>query len=175
MAVSRRRHLTTAITLGVLLGILIVMGALGVRQALEPFPSGKKAAGPSCATKTKQVQRLLTRRDVQVSVFNAGNRNGLASETLQKLQKAGFVGGNAGNAPGTADVRRAAVWTTKDGDYSARLVALALGPHTPVLVTTTDLGPGVDVLVGNRFSGLDAKAPRQISLPKPIQTCVQGS
>jgi hypothetical protein len=175
VAVSTRRHLITAVTLGVLLGILLVMGGLGIKQALKPFPSGKKAGSPTCSSKQKQVQRVLTRKDVQVSVFNAGDRSGLASETLQKVQKAGFIGGNSGNAPGTAQVPRAAVWTTKENDYSAKLVALAFGPHTPVVVTTTDLGPGIDVLVGNKFKGLDGKAPRQITLPKPIQTCVQVS
>ncbi len=175
MAVSTRRHLITAVTLGVLLGILLVMGGIGIQQALKPFPSSKKAGSPTCSNKQKQVLRVLTRKDVQVSVFNAGDRSGLASDTLQKVQKAGFVGGNSGNAPGTAQVTRAAVWTTKENDYSAKLVALAFGPHTPVVVTTTDLGPGIDVLVGNKFNGLDRKAPRQITLPKPIQTCVQVS
>ena len=52
-------------------------------------------------------------------------------------------------------------------------MALALGRGTRVEVTETDLGPGVDVLVGNKFQGLDKKAPQQIRLPKPVETCVE--
>ena len=50
-----------------------------------------------------------------------------------------------------------------------------LGRGTRVEVTKTDLGPGVDVLVGNKFQGLDKKAPKQIRLPKPVETCVEVS
>ena len=169
-----RRRVTTGITLVVLALVLCVMGYYGVKAALKPFPGGKSSGTPTCSTQEKQVQKVLTRRDVQVSVFNAGNRSGLASVTLDKLETAGFVAGNAGNAPGTAEVRRAVVWTTKPDDYSAKLVALALGPNTQVVVTKTDLGPGVDVLVGNKFHGLDKKAPTRIKLPKPVETCISG-
>jgi hypothetical protein len=66
------------------------------------------------------------------------------------------------------------VWTTKDDDYSAKLVALAFGPQTQVEVTKTDLGPGVDVLVGNAFKGLAGKAATRIRLPEPVETCIEG-
>jgi hypothetical protein len=157
-----------------LLVVLLVMAAIGVKQALKPFPASKKQATSACANPEKQIQKALTRKDVQVSVFNAGSRSGLASSTLDKLQAAGFAAGNAGNAPGTADVKRAVVWTTKQDDYSAKLVALAFGPRTQVQVTSTDLGPGVDVLVGDAFNGLAKNAPRQIQLPKPVETCIEG-
>jgi hypothetical protein len=166
-----RRRVITGVTLVVLAAVLCLMGYLGVKQALKPFPSGKSSATPTC-TAHKQVAKFLTRHDVQVSVFNAGDRSGLASETLDKVEAAGFVAGNAGNAPGTAEVRRAVVWTTKPNDYSAKLAALAFGPSTQVVVTKTDLGPGVDVLVGNRFHGLDKRAASRIRLPRPVETCV---
>jgi hypothetical protein len=169
-----RRHLVTTVTLLVLLGVLCVMAAVGVKQALEPFPAKKKPTATGCSHPQKQVQEFLTRKDVQVSVFNAGSRNGLASETLAKVEAAGFAAGNAGNAPGTANVRRAVVWTTKADDYSAKLVALAFGPQTQVQVTKTDLGPGVDVLVGNAFKGLPKHAPARLRLPKPLETCIEG-
>jgi hypothetical protein len=175
VASTARRRIITAVVLVVLLVVLGVMAAVGVDQALKPFPARKKQAQSDCSTTEKQVQEFLTRKDVQVSVFNAGSRSGLASSTLDKLQAAGFAAGNAGNAPGTANVRRAVVWTTKENDYSAKLVALAFGPRTQVQVTKTDLGPGVDVLVGNGFKGLPKKAPTRIRVPKPVETCLQGS
>ena len=119
------------------------------------------------------MQRFLRRGEVQVSVFNAGSKSGLAGKTLEKVEAAGFKAGNSGNAPGSAGVRRAVVWTTQPSDTSARLVALAFGPRTLVEVTETDLGPGIDVIVGNRFKGLDKKAPNRIRLPRPVETCVE--
>ena len=106
-------------------------------------------------------------------MFNAGTRSGLAGQTLDQVEAPGSPAGNAGNAPRSAQVRRAVVWTTQPNDSSARLVALALGPRHPRRGHRTDLGPGVDVLVGNRFRGLARKAPEQIRLPKPVETCVK--
>jgi LytR cell envelope-related transcriptional attenuator len=168
-----RRHLVTGLTLAVLVVVLATMAVLGFRKLTEPIPKSPSAAAPTCSSTEKQVQKFLSRGDVQVSVFNAGTRSGLAGQTLEKLEAAGFVGGNAGNAPGSAEVRRAVVWTTKPHDSAARLVALMLGHRTQVVVSQDDLGPGVDVLVGNRFGGLDKKAPARIRLPRPIETCVK--
>ena len=35
-----------------------------------------------------------------------------------------------------------------------------------------DLGPGIDVLIGNRFKKLPKKAPKRVPLPDPVETCV---
>lgn len=166
------RRLTTGITLVVLVIVLGGMAVYGVKSALAPLPGGSSSKKP-CSEAEKQVKDFLKRGEVQVSVFNAGSRSGLAGQTLDKLEAAGFKAGNAGNAPGSAQVRRAVVWTTQPNDYSARLVAASLGRGTRIEVTETDLGPGIDVLVGNKFRGLDRKAPQQVRLPKPISTCIQ--
>ncbi len=166
------RRLTTAITMVVLVVVLGAMAVFGFKAALAPLPGGS-ATDPSCSGTEKQVQRYLERSDVQVSVFNAGNRGGLAGRTLDKLERGGFRPGNVGNAPKSAQVRRAIVWTTKPNDSAARLVALALGRGTHVEVTKTDLGPGVDVLVGNKFKRLNKKAAKRVKLPAPVETCVR--
>jgi hypothetical protein len=167
------RRLTTGITLLVLVLVLGGMAAYGIKHALAPLPGGGSSAKKPCSQTEKEIKQFLRRGDVQVSVFNAGTRDGLASQTLEKIEEAGFRAGNAGNAPGSAEVRRAIVWTTLPNDSSARLVALALGRGTRVEVTETDLGPGIDVLVGNKFQGLAKRAPTQIRLPKPVETCVK--
>ena len=166
------RRLTTGITLVVLVIVLGGMAVYGVKAALAPLP-GKSSSKQPCSQTEKQIKKVLKRGEVQVSVFNAGTRNGLAGQTLDQVEGAGFIPGNAGNAPRSAQVRRAVVWTTQPDDPSAKLVAMALGRGTRIEVTRTDLGPGVDVLVGNKFRGLARKAPRQIRLPKPVETCVQ--
>ncbi len=168
------RRITTAVTLLVLLLVLGGMGILGFKTLTSPLP-GSSATEKKCAGAEKQVQGYLKRSEVQVSVFNAGSREGLASTTLEKVEAAGFRPGNAGNAPKSAEVRRAIVWTTKEHDRAALLVARAFGRRTKVEVTNTDLGPGIDVLVGNRFKGLAPKAIERIRLPAPVETCLPGS
>jgi hypothetical protein len=168
------RRITTAVTLVVLFVILGGMAVYGFEQFTAPLPGGP-AAKKTCADVEKQVRGYLNRSEVQVSVFNAGTREGLAGSLLEKVEEAGFRAGNAGNAPKSAEVRRAVVWTTKPNDPAAALVAQALGKRTQVEVTDSDLGPGIDVLVGNRFKALDPKAPRRIRLAAPIETCVPVS
>lgn len=167
-----QRHLSTAVTLLVLCAVLVFMAVYGVKAATAPLPSGGGSSKQSCPPAEKQVQRFVTRHEVEVSVFNGGSRNGLASRTLARLEAAGFRAGEAGNAPASAHVRRAEVWTTRKAESSARLVARALGPHVRVLVTRTDLGPGIDVVVGDGFDHLDPHAPRRMKLAKPTSTCV---
>ncbi len=165
------RRITTAVTLVVLLLVLSAMAVFGFKKLTEPLPQGPSAS-PSCSDPQKEVQEFLTRSEVQVSVFNAGTRSGLAGSTLEKVEGAGFKAGNAGNAPTSAKVKRAIVWTKEPNDPAAKLVALAFGKRTQVEVTDKDLGPGVDVLVGNKFKGLDPKAPRRLKLDVPVETCV---
>jgi LytR cell envelope-related transcriptional attenuator len=166
------RRLTTGITLVALLVVLGAMAAYGIKSALAPLP-GASTNAKGCSGTEKEVKKVLRRGEVQVSVFNAGTHSGLAGSTLDQIEAAGFLPGNAGNAPRSTEVRRAVVWTTQPNDSSAELVALALGPGTHIEVTETDLGPGVDVLVGNKFRGLDKKAPKQVRLTKPVETCVK--
>jgi LytR cell envelope-related transcriptional attenuator len=165
------RSVTTAVTLVVLLVVLGGMAVYGFREFTAPLPN-PPSAEQTCSGAEKQVKKVLRRGEVQVSVFNAGTRRGFAGSTLEQAEEAGFRAGNAGNAPTSAQVRRAVVWTTEADDPAAKLVALAFGRRTRVQVTEADLGPGVDVLVGDRFPGLDPKAPRQIPLPAPVETCI---
>jgi LytR cell envelope-related transcriptional attenuator len=166
------RRITTAVTLVVLLLILGGMAAYGYKSLTSPLPGGTASSKKKCTGAAKEVRQYVKRSDVQVSVFNAGKREGLAGSTLEKVEAAGFRAGNAGNAPKSAEVRRALVWTTKPHDRAALLVARAFGRHVRVEVTRTDLGPGVDVLVGNSFNGLAKKAPTRLRLAAPIETCI---
>ena len=158
-----RRHLTTAVTLLVLMGILGVALLLGMRNLTAPIPSAVPSASPSptCVPRTVSKGGRLRSAQVVVSVFNAGTRAGLADETLQGLAKRGFRRGELGNAPGGSRLRFVQVWTTDRNDAAARLVAAQFGSRTLIRVVKQGLGPGVDVLVGSQFKGL-VKAPRSI-------------
>lgn len=152
----RGRHVTTAVTLVVLVAILLLGGYYGTKALFKPLPgdnSSDKAASKCRTTDVKKGQKIRARQ-VQVSVFNAGTRAGLAESTLNKLRRRGFRPGDVGNAPSDAEVKRAQVWTTRRHDAAARLVAKQLGAGAPVKFSDRNLGPGVDVVVGNNFHKL---------------------
>lgn len=169
-----RRHLTTAITLVVLVAILVLGGLVGAKTLFAPVPgTGEAAATPSptCAAKTVKKGQRIRSSQVQVSVFNGGSRSGLADMTLQALEKRGFTAGTASNAPSDVKVRRVQVRTTEKNDMAALLVARQFGRTTKVVVSGTDLGPGIDVIVGDKFGKL-ARARHVIVVRQSSSVCV---
>ena len=95
----------------------------------------------------------------------------LDQQTMAALRKRGFRPGDVGNAPATANVRRVAVWSTEENDVEARLVARQFGKRVEVTLAEEDLGPGVDVIVGNKFKGLK-KAKRSVRVQSPQEVCI---
>ena len=168
----RGRHVTTAVTLLVLLGILVFGVAYGVKSLVEPIGQNAPAASPTptCTSETVKKGKKLSARQVQVSVFNAGSTAGLADKTMLMLQQRGFVKGDIGNAPAGTKLKRVRVWTTKNNDPTAALVARQFGPKTPVMVVKRDLGVGVDVLVADGLSGLK-KARTKVKVTSDVSFC----
>jgi LytR cell envelope-related transcriptional attenuator len=151
----------SAITLVVLLLVLVVAALVGWRALTAPLPADEPATTASCAEQLRRGD-VVRGSDVTVSVFNAGTRSGLASQTQQQLSGRGFLAGEVGNAPGAlADVRGALVLAPSADDPAARLVARQLGRDVEVRATDDDLGPGVDVVVGDSFKKL-VKAPQKL-------------
>jgi hypothetical protein len=169
----RGRHLTTAVTMLVLLAILAAGALWGARALFAPLPGDEPTAraSPACVTKSVRKGQRISAAQVQVSVFNAGNRAGLADETMVSLTRRGFMEGNIGNAPETSTVKVAQVWTTRPNDAAAKLVARQFGRKIKVRRVATDLGPGVDVVVGNGLGKL-AKAKRSIVVKRTSSVCL---
>jgi len=166
----RGRHVTTGVTLVVLVAILVVAGALGLRALFAPLPSDDASAGSGCVSTELQKGQRVSSTQVQVSVFNASERAGLADRTMLALTKRGFTQGDIGNAPDDSGVKLAQVWTTETDDAAARLVARQFGKKVKVHTVETDLGPGVDVIVGKRFTKL-VKAKRTIVAARATSAC----
>jgi hypothetical protein len=163
--VSSRRTGLAGITFLVLFAILGAGAVLGWRAVSEPVPGvsdGDTASDePTCRDGLAPGDVVRT-GDVTVSVFNAGTRSGLADQTLGELTARGFIAGEVGNAPGDlGDVRFVRVLAPSRNDPAAQLVARQFGAQTLVQPDPGDLGPGVDVIVGDRFPGL-VKAPRRL-------------
>jgi len=166
----RGRHITTGITLVVLLAILAVGAVIGAKTLFAPIDNNKSTPSPTCTPKTVKKGQRIHPHQVQVSVFNAGSHAGLAQRTMSKLAKRGFRRGEVGNAPSSTHVKRAQVWTRLHHDPAATLVARQLGKGTAVEVKHVNLGPGVDVVIGDGFRTL-AKAPKAVVAQRSSSVC----
>ena len=165
------RGLTTAATLLVAAAVLAVMAVWGLKAATAPVGGTSSSSGPTCPSESQTVIQYVRRGDVTVSVYNAGNQSGRAQATMALLERAGFKPGEVNNAPDGTNVPRAVVYSTKTDDPAAELVARALGRKTQVVHSEDDLGPGVDVVIGDKFKRLDPSAPTKLKLPQPVTTC----
>ncbi|GAB3262870.1 hypothetical protein GCM10027425_27010 [Alteromonas gracilis] len=164
--------LRSAITLIALTALLVGMAVWGFTQATAPFPSASGDEQEETTCENLRVKTRLWRNEVQVSVFNASSRSGLANDSLDRLRQLGFVAGNVGNAPDGTEVRRVEVWARSETDASARLVAASFRPAAPIVAKETLDGPGVNVVVGQRYRGPRQGAPRFVTLDEPIETCL---
>ncbi len=169
-----RRAITSTLTMLALIGLLVLGAVWGWSSLFAPLPEdagGVQEPTPTCDTQNVAAGDRLRSKQVQVSVFNGGSRSGLAGQTLDALLERRFLPGDVGNAPSDLDVRRVQVWSTVKKDPMARLVALQFGPKTKVRFSDEDLGPGVDVVVGDRFRSL-SRAPRTIRVREPLDFCI---
>jgi len=172
-----RRHIITAVTMLVLCGLLVLGATLGWKALFAEIPGGETPeaqATPTCTTKSVKPGQRIRSSQVRVSVFNGGSQAGLAGETMKSLRKRGFRAGEIGNAPSDAKVRTVQVWSTEEDDAEARLVALQFGKKLPVKFSDVDLGPGVDVVLGDRFRTL-VKAKRFITAQIPQEICIPNA
>jgi hypothetical protein len=155
--------------LAVLVAVLVVGAVLGWRSLSAPLPSDDEpaATGPRCREGVSAGD-VLHAGDVTVSVYNAGSRSGLAAQTQDQLTARKFIPGDLGNAPAEYErVRFVRVLAPRRSDPAARLVALQFGANT-VVQAAADLGPGVEVIVGDQFIGL-------VDAPKRIRAKADGS
>ncbi len=162
-----KRSVVSGVTLLVLVGLLVTGAFIGWQQLKAPLPSGSDdenrsvVSGPRCKDGVKRGD-VVRPRDVTVSVYNAGSRTGLAGQTMSELEARGFIAGQVGNAPDDmADVNFVRVLAATKTDPAARLVALQFGANTLIEAVKEDLGPGVEVIVGDGFLGL-VRAPEEI-------------
>lgn len=147
---------TTALTLTVL-GVLFVLGVAWAWQAATaPLPNlgNSPQSVQVCHYRTYPKGTELYARNFVVSVYNAGTEPGLAERTMQQLvRQQDFGRGEVGNVPPELDVtvEHAQVWTLHPERPGPRLVASRLAKDGAPIIEREGLGPGITVVVGNRF------------------------
>lgn len=157
----------TALTLAVLCLLLVVAAIWGWNATTKPLPA--KVDSPICVTTPVSAGSDLYRQQVTVSVYNAGQRDGLAGRTMQLFVDAGFSEGTSGNAR-SAKVRRVAIWTTEPESPAVQLVASYL---PGVEIERRDgIGAGVTVLVGDDFGSTKLAAGEQsVTVESDTEVC----
>ena len=169
------RKVVSAVTMIVLLGLLVAGAWYGWQTMCAPLPGRDEpektaAAEPECEEGVARGD-ILRPADVTVSVYNAGSRSGLADQTLTELTTRGFGRGEVGNAPTEMEVVRfVRVLAPIRRDPAARFVALQFGRNTVVQKVEDNLGPGVDVIVGDDFAGL-TDAPKRFKARRASPGC----
>lgn len=171
-ATRHRRAITAAVTLTVGVIVVGVMAVVGFRNLTAPIQDGATTEEVGCPAGQQLVSKEFLRRgEVQVSVYNAGGVKGAASRTMKALEKGGFQAGEVANAPEDVKVNVARVYSTRENDPAARLVARFLGKNVGVRHSDKNYGPGVDVFIGKNQGAFNRKAKRTIRLEEPITSC----
>ncbi|GAA1781478.1 hypothetical protein GCM10009795_029760 [Nocardioides hankookensis] len=156
----------TTVTLLVLGALLAVAAVWGWHATMKPLPA--KVDSPICVDTDVKAGEKVFPQQVVVSVYNASDREGLASRSMDLLADEGFVKGQAGNAP-NAKVSTAAIWSTEPESPDVRLVASYLGPDVDV-ERREGVGVGVTVVVGDLFKELSA-GRRAVRAKDDAQIC----
>lgn len=174
----------TPITLLVLLAVLLGAGYYGWRTIVSPATgsndtlshASRGAPRHACLKKgdpTKKGQRLVT-KDVLVNVYNSGAISGLAGDTLAAMHVRGFLEGVAENAPVGTRASNVMIITADKRAPEVRLVASQFKGRV-VFKKGTPLAPGVDVVVGDSFVGVDHTARTFLRLRQHVPTCGRGA
>ncbi|MBZ5739026.1 LytR C-terminal domain-containing protein [Nocardioides mangrovi] len=137
----------TTVTLAALGLLLVLAGLWGWQAATEPLPA--KVDSPICVTTPVAAGEKIFPEQVTVSVYNAGQRQGLAGRTMSQLSDAGFAEGQVGDIT-NARVTTVAIWADDPDNPAVKLVASRLGPDVEI-TRREGPGAGVDVIVGDGF------------------------
>ncbi len=156
----------TPITLLLLLGVLVYGAWWGYRNVTAPF-----AGNTPDPCVTQNVGKELKSGQVSVRVLNGGTQVGLAGRVGAELTGAGFKVTDVGN---TSEIISSTV--VVGASKNAPEVKLVLGFFKGATVRADQRTDGtVDVLVGDKYAGFNAKAARQISVPGGVVCLPAGA
>ncbi len=167
----------TPITMLVLLGILLGAAyygwstiAGGDDAVTTSDPTEPTKSEPKCKYVRMFTKGQPIRADrIVVNVYNAGDVPGLAGDTMSALVAKGFKPGVADNAPEGRGTNNVTIVTSDPESPEVRMVRIQF--QGLVRVANGELTRGIDVLVGDRFRGVDADSTTAFRLRKNIRSC----
>lgn len=165
----------TPITLGVLLGVLLAAAFYGWQTVISPARENDKEADatPKCEDVVEfRKGDVLKPGVIIVNVYNSGSEAGLAGSTLDRMVNRGFKRGVAENAPPSVRAKNVTIVTDDETSPTVRLVAKQF-KGTVRFVNVKDLAPGVDVIVGNDFKGVNTKAKKTMVIKTDVTSCTK--
>lgn len=168
----RRRHnVRGPVTLLFLVAVLAGAAWFGWKTVLTGATAG---AGPTCTTPHPGTTQEAVAKDVTVNVFNAGNREGMATRTAKDLERRGFTVGTVGNEPTGTRASKTDSAAVRGRDKTAPEVALVAaqlrGKH-PELIADGREDTSVDLVLGDGFRGLRKKAPDTVQVESTAPVC----
>src|SRR5690606_17599840 len=102
------KRMKSLVTLSTLTVLTLLAAVVGFAALTAPFPTAEDL--PVCVSTRVVADQEVFPEQVTISVYNASNRNGLASSTLNDLVDRGFIGAGSGNAPGDKPVKGVQIW-----------------------------------------------------------------
>jgi hypothetical protein len=162
-----------------------VLGVLGwgTLQLIDVFTGGDEASAANataCRTtgaspSAAPAATLPKPGKITVNVLNATTRSGLAKQTADELKKRGFRIGEVGNAPARYDKKVKGTGILLGPAAALKTSLPVLGTQLPAAEQRTDAarkGAAVDLVIGDKFTGLAKKAQADTALaalktPKP--------
>ncbi|MDZ5661604.1 LytR C-terminal domain-containing protein [Nocardioides sp. S-58] len=157
--------LKSALTLAVLAVLVLLAAVWGWAAFTEPFPQDEPVA--ICEDTDVTAGSEVRRDQVVVSVFNGSGRSGLASSTSAQLTERGFVAGDVGDSPQPAASTQ--IWAA---DPTNPAVALVRKQFKGARIVGGDaLGPGVVVVLGEKFTALRKKQVESVVAAQDATYC----
>lgn len=153
-------RMKSLVTLSALTVLTLLAAVVGFAALTAPFPKAEDQ--PVCVKTQVAAGQEVFPEQVTISVYNASNRNGLASSTLNDLVDRGFIGAGSGNAPVDKPIKGVQIWADNAKNPAVALVKSQF--RKAEVVPGSALGPGVVVVVGN------GKVPLRSSGKAPIST-----
>lgn len=155
------RHLRTAVTLLVLVGIMVAAAYFGWQRVVGDDADTDAAASDSCVPSTDVT--IPAPDDVEINVYNATGRSGLAAEVADLMRERGFVIAQVANDPENKDIEGTAEIRGSQSQQGAAALLTTTVPES-VFVPDEREADTLDVVVGEGFTEL---APPDTPVPEP--------
>jgi len=154
--------------------VVLVIGALVGFQLLTAS-ADTTVDNTTCEDRTVAKGEPVTSNLVQVNVFNASERSGLANRVTINLQRKGFLGGKVANNESAVKTRAVTILTTDKDDPRVRLVAQQFRDKVEYAEPDIALEDGVTVIVGDSYdtkNGIDDDAGTEVKSDRELTVCI---